>query len=329
MAAIAIALGFIYIWLRARKQDIAIRDRQLRLEEDRFARETEREKRVEASEVERISDDMVARGGYIVVDLSEKERSLFHDLLKGFEDYAKLKGYQLAFSIDTSIDSKIAFKFTIKNDGVVVGTERVRADFKEYLARVRSNDIDNFDDLPIITSLEEHNLLVTLLKNRISFLQHNYQLEHNAVRYYESLLDRVRTFPALPVPSSSVIVHTGGSMDSRSYNAINSEKVIQGDDNRLSDNSLNIGRSFNERQERIAALDDVLSKLRNTADKTEGAEKLERSLANVRDELAEEAQPSPSVVQKWMETAKHSLKTASLGYEATEAVKKLLTMFGV
>ena len=31
--------------------------------------------------------------GYIIIDLPEKQKSLFHDLLKGFEDFAKIKGY--------------------------------------------------------------------------------------------------------------------------------------------------------------------------------------------------------------------------------------------
>jgi hypothetical protein len=59
-------------------------------------------------------------GGYIVVDMPEKDRPFFHDLLKGFEDYAKLKGYDLSFSIDSSFEGRIAFKFTVKNDGVML-----------------------------------------------------------------------------------------------------------------------------------------------------------------------------------------------------------------
>lgn len=47
-------------------------------------------------------------------------------------DYAKLKGYHIAFSVDASHDGRIAFKFTVKNDGFVVGPERVPQDFKEY-----------------------------------------------------------------------------------------------------------------------------------------------------------------------------------------------------
>ena len=99
------------------------------------------------------------------------------------------------------------------------GRERVRRDFNEYLKQVPNEDIDKLDDLPVITTLDEHNLLVTLLKNRISFLQNSYKLMKNSVQHYEYLLSTMRTFPALPSPS--VIVQTGGNMNSRNYNAAN------------------------------------------------------------------------------------------------------------
>src|SRR5579871_3335540 len=134
-------------------------------------------------------------GGYIVIEMSERERPLFHDLLKGFEDYAKLKGYEISFSIDSSFEGRIAFKFTVKNDGVTVGPERVRKDFAEYVKQVRTGKLEDLDDMPVVTSIEEHNLLMAMLKNRIVFLQQNYSLAKNAQTYYESILSNVRTFP--------------------------------------------------------------------------------------------------------------------------------------
>ena len=50
-------------------------------------------------------------------------------------------------------------------------------------------------------------------------------------------------------------------MDSRSYSAVNSQKVLQGDNSTLTDSSINIGQSFNQKQERVAALDDLIGKL--------------------------------------------------------------------
>ncbi len=55
----------------------------------------------------------VGSGGYIVLDLPEEQKSIFHDLLKGFEDYSLSRGYKVEFSVDNSIADKIAFKFTI------------------------------------------------------------------------------------------------------------------------------------------------------------------------------------------------------------------------
>ena len=53
-------------------------------------------------------------GGYIILDLPDNMRSMFSDLLKGFEDFAKLKGYNIIFSVDNSIPHKNASKFTLQ-----------------------------------------------------------------------------------------------------------------------------------------------------------------------------------------------------------------------
>jgi len=314
-----------------RVQEEMDRKRRTELEERRF--EEERMARWEAKRDEERRELAKAAGagsgGYMVVELAEKERPFFHDLLKGFEDYAKLKGYELSFSIDSSFEGRIAFKFTVKNDGVVVGTERVRRDFREYLERVRSADLEALDNLPTITSLEEHSLLVTLLKNRISFLQHSYQLTQATVRHYEALLNNMRMFPALPAPS--VVVHTGGSMDSRSYKAVNSPRLIQGDNNEYTESSINIdiGRSFNEKQERVAQLDDVIKRLEDLEGSDEAAAKATRELTKVKDELTGYPEPNISAIKQWMGRAKQLLATAALGAEVTNAAHRLFRMFGL
>jgi hypothetical protein len=229
---------------------------RLKLERERFDAEQQQRYETRRAEEDRMASERAGTGsgGYIVMEMPARDREQFHDLLKGFEDYAKLKGYQLAFSIDTTFEGRVAFKFTVGGGGIVVGAERVRADFKEYVEQVRHGAVDDLDNLPVIVNLEEHNLLVTLLKNRITFLQHNLRLSKTAIEYYESILSVSRTFPALPAPT--VVVQTGGNMDSRSYNASHSQRLIQGDGNASTDSSvnINIGQSFNQKQERIAAL---------------------------------------------------------------------------
>ena len=330
--AMCLAMLFSTQWLKDRRRREAREDRRFEIEMEKAAQSVEAPPTIstntnsEPSAMQQTPGP--ASGGYIVADLDESLRPLFHDLLKGFEDYARLKGYHLSFSVDNSMAGKIAFKFTILDEGVVVGQERVRRDFREYLEQVRNKDVEALDDLPIITSVEEHSLVVTLLKNRLSFLQHSYKLSQASVAFYENLLANTRgNFPVLP--STNLVVQTGGSMDSRSFSAVNSSKTLQGDHNTLADYSVNIGQSFREKQQRIAAIDDVIKQLKAVPTPNEAAGKAEISLIKVRDELSEEQEPNDSAIKKWLETAKNSIGTAALGYEAIEGARKLFELFGL
>jgi len=332
-------LGFV-IWDRERQRELKLKlvgqrntddfeMKRLQLEERRL--ESERLARQESLRAveERLTanNSGAGSGGYIVVEMVEKERPLFHDLLKGFEDYAKLKGYDLAFSIDSSFDGRIAFKFTVKNNGLVVGSERVRQDFKDYVEQVRNKDIEFLDHMPVITSAEEHTLLVALLKNRISFLQNSYNLSRNAVRHYESLIAKVRSFPALPGPSTMLAAEA--ITDSQSDN---SSHLIEGNSSNSdpdSSPSIDIGESFTDRQARILALDEVLEKLSSSEAQDGFLSKTQRDLWKVRDELAEYPDPDRSSVKKWLESTKSLMGTATLNDEVMGAGKKLYELFGV
>ena len=129
-------------------------------------------------------------GGYIILDLPQDHIPAFNDLLKGFEDFAKIKGYEIRFSSDTTFPNKIAFKFTLGDEGINVSTQRVKEDLQEYIQKVQSGE--TLVELPIILPETEHNLLLTLMKNRINFLQHNYNLKKNAVEFYEKLIHEFR-----------------------------------------------------------------------------------------------------------------------------------------
>ena len=120
-------------------------------------------------------------------------------------------------------------------------------------------------------------------------------------------------------------------MDSRSYSASHSQRLIQGDGNTFDDSSvnINIGQSFNDRQERIAALDDTVEKLKADKDQGQATQKVRRALENVRDEIVEAKKPDKSTVKKWLEIAKNSMATAALGAEVVEAARKLFELFGL
>lgn len=345
LQSVVLTLGLFILlyWRIDKRQERRLRQQELdlearRLEAESEAQEKEREHRdMQEYERSRREEEEAIRksagtgtGGYIVVDLPDDRRPFFHDLLKGFEEFARLKGYFVSFSVDTTFPARIAFKFTLQEGGITVGPERVRKDFEEYVSRVRSGG--DLNDMPVIISLDEHELVVTALKNRISFLQHTYRLQQNALAFYERLLDRYGSVAALPAPN--VVVQTGGSMDSRTYSAVNSSRLLQGDRNTMTDASSNvdirIGQSFNERADQINGLEKLIAILTMESSlRHEQREVTTRELNKVADELRAEQEPSASRIKRWLEQARTALDFAKLGTEAANLAKKVFESFGI
>ena len=342
---IGLALGMVFFmgWQRDRQFDREMRRREFEIQQQRALEEEKRraedekrreeeksEARWEKLELERKAKEEAVRtqagmgsGGFIVIDLPDAQRGLFHDLLKGFEEYARLKGYGVSFSIDSTFPDRIAFKFTLTDPDVVVANDRVRKDLKEYLEKVSRGD--PLDDMPKVVSIEEHEILVTTLRNRISFLQHSYNLAKNSVEFYEGLIRRASSQPFLPAPS--IVVQTGGAYNAQSYSALNSPQALIGVGNEA-DNSLRIAITYRERKEQIDRLAELLEKLRTEAASTDRDEAV-RNLGNVKEELEQSGAPDPSRVQKWLTRAKEAIQFGSLGRETVQAARELFKLFGV
>jgi hypothetical protein len=317
---------------RAQQAERAAREmeeRRLEMERSRISADNFNASRAEKIERDRFiaTNSGAGSGGYVLIDVPDADRSLFHDLAKGFEDYAHLKGYSVSFSIDNSWEGRTAYKFTVIDRGVSVGSEQVRKDFKEYAERVRHDD-DDFEDMPVITNMAEHSLMVTMLKNRVVFFRANYKAYKNTVAHLEKLISSNQLFPALPQPPI-YIYNNGATVDTRNYNANNSQRLIQGENNAYTDSSINIGGSLNERQQRVTALDEVIAELKTQGEQTEQVARIERELMKVRDELTEYEKPDESAIRKWLEYAKNSMTMTILGYEMTEAAHKLWQLFGM
>ena len=191
-------------------------------------------------------------GGYIIFEMPETKKSMFHDLLKGFEDYAKIRGYLISFSIDNSFTNKVAFKFTLDSSGIVVSTKQVRQDFKDYVEKVQRGD--SLDDLPVVLSQEEHATLLACMKTRISFLQHNYNMEKVEKEFYRRLVTELPKLGFGVTPPQNFFLQAGHSPTATSYNALNSPQAALGVGNRLIGNTLDqsvyIADSFNERTDK-------------------------------------------------------------------------------
>lgn len=338
MGAFTLLIMFGMFWRQDRQRDYRFRMEQLAKEDARRAKEQER---LEAAEdrARWEQDDQKQReeereigqaagagtGGYIVLDLPDDQRRFFHDLLKGFEDYAKLKGYSVSFSIDATFDKRIAFKFTVQEGTLNIGQERVRSDFKEYLDKIKS--AESIDDLPVVVSMEEHELLVTLLKNRINFLQHSYNLAKNTSQYYEALMRKATSMPVFP--SQQILLQTGGTLDSRGYQSTNSSRLIQGDQNVLTDQSVDasirIANSFNQRRAQIDALQKLISALKLEEQSKEASEAI-RPIERAKEELEEEENPDKSRIARWLSRAKEALQLGSVTREALDAARSAVAV---
>ncbi len=274
------------------------------------------------SEEEAVHDS----GGYIIVDMPESKRSLFHDLLKGFEEYGKLKGYLVYFSIDSSIPDKIAFKFTLGESGICVNPNQVREDLKEYLDKIASGQA--LEDMPAIISPIEHDLVLTTLKNRINFLQSNQNLLKNTVGLYEKIIDRFMTSQQGINPPANFYLQSGGSMDTRKYIANNSSDVNQGDNNSLTDSSIKIADSFKGIKEQVEVIQHLIDALKKDKEGDDN-EKHDAilNLEKVKDELTEEDSPDKGRIAKWLGKAKNCLGGLKLAKETLDFAKDVYENF--
>lgn len=123
----------------------------------------------------------VDQSGYVILQMPEAQKTHFLDLLKGFEEFATLKGYKISFAFDASLSNRVAFRFTILEGGISVSTNKVRDDLKEYISRVESGS--TFDDLDIIIPAGDHHSTLLILKNRLNFVQSPLRLKETSSQH--------------------------------------------------------------------------------------------------------------------------------------------------
>jgi hypothetical protein len=318
MLAVTGGMYFMMIWRRDRRMESMMTREELQLQRKELSMQAESGLKSDPN-----------KGGYININIPEEHKSMFQDFLKGFEDYSALKGYKVVFSSDSESPEFFSFKFTIVDSGISVSTEKVREDFNDYLKKIESGD--SLDTLPVVTSPEEHDLLLTKLKNRINFLQHSYNLSKNTVEYYERLLKSAPLgggFNTAP----PVIVQTGGQLDAKSYQANGSSNLIQGDHSNLTsitnDNSISIANSFNKRKQQVEGLDELIGALRKEADDKSSID-ASVELEKIKSELTDEEEPDKNRVEKWLNKASGYLNTAKKSKEVFDKAKEVYTSFNM
>jgi len=321
VTVVAFGLIFMMEWRASRRRDF-----DLRKEEINIKREESKKSNVNKP-IDEVNPSET--GGYYVIELPDDKKSMFHDLLKGFEEYASIKGYHISISIDASIQDRIAFKFTLNEFGVTTSTSQVKKDLDEYIEKIRNGD--DLNDLPEIINQVEHHRLIMALKNRISFLQQNHEVQKNVREFYDKFFQNLNlgniahTHPAVQINNGGI------EMDQRKYIANNSANVAQGDghENNMEANNINIGSTFNERKELVEKIDDLISLIAGQECTDGNLTKANRQLASVKDELEDEDKPDKSSIAKWLGKAKSLLETAKEGSELLSKAKKVFALFGL
>jgi hypothetical protein len=308
-------------FLRAREFEMQHR---LDIERARLQREED------ASVTPSPATPVVDVSGYIVLNLPENQKAAFLDLLRGFEDYAALKGYRISFSYDGSIPDHIAFRFTILEGGIVVTSDRVRQDLQEYMRRVQNGD--DFGDLDIVVPPEQHFTRLMILKNRLAFLQQTYATQRNAMQLYQRIVENIGAGPMGQGPQ--IFIQGTGSIASDHYSAVNSQQIAQGRHIRLIGNtasqSLNLGTTLNERKEIADSLDRIWGLLLSErGEQGRHASEASRYVLKAKDEICDEPEPDESRVRRYLERARDIFSTAAFAKETVDAFKALLTAIGL
>ena len=241
-------------------------------------------------------------GGFLMINCSNDKKCLFHDLLKGFEEYSQLKGYSVILSIDNTIDHKVAFKYTFTDFGFIIPIQKIKKDFFKYLADIQKDSA--FSDIPEIISSDRYTLIMNALKSRIGFLEHNYKLKEMTIRYYNNLLKKFYFFSFGIIQSRSIYSKTDenlNSSDSELTDSLDSEESNENESSVKSMDKTNKSvHSSNAKKEKIDGISKLIDLLKNDVKVDEQDKyKIIMGLEVIKTDLLENRKTKKSKIEKW------------------------------
>ena len=325
---VAIVL-FFFEWSKSRRENRLFKRDELKLKRYEIESNSQSAKINVQTNNSTPQESKTDLNGYVFMSIDEDKKSMFSEMLKGFEEYAKLKGYQVSLSVDTSAKGKIGFKFTLHEDGVSVSTQKVKTDINEYIHLVMSGG--NFDDIPILITPEEHSAVIGTLKARLTYMEYTHSLEKEDKEFYKNLITKMAGSSIGHAPANINLIQEGIGMDGRSYSANNSANIVQGDESNSSieNSNIQIGRNVSEINSQIDELNKTLKALENEATNNKELKPVIRHLENAREELEESRSPDGVKIAGWLDKANSVMETVKTTTETASKLTGLLTIFGV
>lgn len=267
--------------------------------------------------------------GYMVLSVMEENKSLLHDVLKGFEEYSLLKGYKVKLSINVEEKDKILVKISEFGSGGELSENKVKMDLEEYITKIRNGDL--FDDIPRFIDPIHHERLILALKNRIYFLQQNFEVERNIRSMYEKIINSIDS-NIYSERSITTINITGGEtkMDNRKYVANRSSNVTQGDlqeSSVVQGSTVKINKSFKEKALQIEGLKNLFELLQEGNSEDTGL--AAKSIEKIIEELEDEETPNLGLIEKWLDKAGKIIKLMEKSSAIFSKAKEVYDSFGI
>ena len=273
-------------------------------------------------------------GGFAFIDVPDERKSLFHDMMKGFEEFAKLKGYRVSIAIDTTPPGKVGLRFTILEQGVTVATETVRSHVDEYIAEF--NEDAPFENMPIVVDPIEHERLKAVLSSRFIMVKNSAEMHKTKADLYRKFAEElsqlkmggVNYLPAFPTIIHNQLEQVGSHMNKKSISVDRSPGAAVGRENVASivGSEINIGSTHAEQGARIHGLKALIELVKNSD--LEQKEDVARHLMNAKEELEDGNLPDPGLISRFLGRANNFLALAEKGTEIFNKTKEVMGLFG-
>ena len=228
-------------------------------------------------------------GGYVFFEMPDDYKSWFHDIVKGFEEFAKLKGYRVSIAVDTTPPGKVGLRFTILDQGVTVSTNTVRSDVDEYITRFRESE--TFDDLPRIIDPVEHERLKAVLATRFAMVKNNAEMYKQQVEFYKQLAGfgagSIGYLPAHATIIQNRIEHVGSNVARDTYAADRSPGAAVGKGNTalIEGSTITIDSTLDEIRAQVTGLNELVELVGHS--ELQKKDDAVRHLINAREELGQ------------------------------------------
>ncbi|MGF1909142.1 hypothetical protein L4C38_06865 [Vibrio kasasachensis] len=324
--------------MRREETDMKLKAQQLEFEQQKANDEADyKRKRMELEFAETLkestimdksSEPLIKESGLFFIPVDEDVKGTFSDMLKGFEDYAKLIGYDVSLSIDSSHENTVGYKFSLRTGDNFWTREDIQKSISDYIKSlmVKSrgfNAPENADPKfadPKSTTMRK----LKLLKHQVNETNRQHELN---IKLCEILGNAFTANQPQIFITQQQLLENKMKHDNRQYSADGSSNVIQGDysGNTIENSTIQIGKNVNQKNEQAEALLEAIQALK--VEKNPLLDPAIRQFENAHEEMLEEEEPDSSRLERFLTKGSETIKQVGVAADTFNKVNKALELF--